>query len=313
MENRSFALATGLFILGLIAAVVLTWNWLAGEPLQQASYRVVSRVPVAGLNPQGQVRFRGVPVGRVKAIEIDRNDAQRILIDIEVAEHVPVTRGTYAQLGQEGITGIAYVHLLDDGKNPEPPQEGEDGVVEIALRASFLDDMLESAQDVAREARQLVAAVKDVLNAENKKNFSATLASVARITADLETTAQRLPATLARLDGWLGEDNRRLARDTLARVNDTSKELPALAQDARRLVEDSRRLVARVERLAGEAHDTTGAVRQETLPRVNALADSVERGADRIGKLAYELERRPESLIFGRPAARPGPGEPGFQ
>ena len=66
-------------------------------------------------------------------------------------------------------------------------------------------------------------------------------------------------------------------------------------------------------RLAGEALGTTGAVRQDTLPRVNALADSVERGAERIGRLAYELERRPDSVVWGRPSSRPGPGEPGFK
>ncbi|OGA69503.1 MAG: hypothetical protein A3G83_01240 [Betaproteobacteria bacterium RIFCSPLOWO2_12_FULL_68_20] len=317
MENRAFALMTGLFILGVVAAVVAVGNWLSGEPLQQATYRVVSTIPVTGLNPQAQVRYRGVGVGRVKTIEIDRADPQRILVDVEIAAHVPVTRGTYAQLGQEGITGIAYVHLLDEGKDPGPAPRSSDGVVEIALRASVLDDMLDSVQAMAREAREFIAATRDLLSAENKKNVAATLASMSRVSADLEKTAQRLPATLARVDsrleGWLGEDNRRLARDTLERVNEAARELPELARDARRLAEDSRRMVERVERLAGEAHDAAGAVRQETLPRVNALADSVERGAGRVGKLAYELERRPESLLWGRPAARPGPGEPGFE
>ena len=57
-------------------------------------------------------------------------DARRILIDIEVDSHIPVTRGTYAQLGMEGITGIAYVHLLDDGKDAQPARGiGGRGVV----------------------------------------------------------------------------------------------------------------------------------------------------------------------------------------
>lgn len=324
MENRSFALATGLFILGLVAAAAFTGNWLARDPLERLPYRVISTIAVSGLNPQAQVRYRGIGVGRVRTIELDPANPRRILIDIEVAKGIPVTRGTYAQLGQEGITGIAYVHLLDDGKDSAPPAKAPDGVPEIPLHASFMDEMFDSAQGVTRDARELLANLNALLTAENKQNVGASLASLKRITAELELVSTRLPATLARIDatlgsvdrgvgGFLGEDNQRNARESLAQINATMKELPALARDARRLVEDSGKLVERVDRLAGEAHGATGMVRQDTLPRVNALAESVERGAERIGRLAYELERKPESLLWGRPAARPGPGEPGFE
>ena len=60
---------------------------------------------------------------------------------------------------------------------------------------------------------------------------------------------------------------------------------------------------------AGKAAD----MRDDTLPRVNALAETVERSAQRVGRLALQLDREPQSAIFGRRAGRPGPGEPGFQ
>jgi phospholipid/cholesterol/gamma-HCH transport system substrate-binding protein len=317
MENRSFALATGLFILGLVAAAAFTGNWLARDPLERLPYRVISGIAVSGLNPQAQVRFRGMGVGRVRAIDLDTKDPRRILIDIEVAKGIPVTRGTYAQLGQEGITGIAYVHLLDDGKDTSAPAKAADGVPEIPLRPSFMDEMFDSAQGVARDARELLANLNTLLTAENKQNFAASLASLKRITADLELASRRLPTMLAGIEGgvagFLGDENRRNAREALAQINATASELPALARDARRLLADSGKLVERVDRLAGEAHSAAEAVRQDTLPRVNALSESVERSAERVGRLAYELERKPDSVVWGRPAARPGPGEPGFE
>jgi phospholipid/cholesterol/gamma-HCH transport system substrate-binding protein len=78
-------------------------------------------------------------------------------------------------------------------------------------------------------------------------------------------------------------------------------------------VEDARRLMGQVNQLSGEAQAATGSLRSDTLPRVNTLAESMERSADRIGRLATELERRPSSVVWGRPGGRPGPGEPGFQ
>jgi CRISPR/Cas system-associated exonuclease Cas4 (RecB family) len=59
---------------------------------------------------------------------------------------------------------------------------------------------------------------------------------------------------------------------------------------------------------------TAGSVREDTLPRINALAEQVERDSQRVGRLALQLDRDPQSLLFGKkPAARPGPGEPGFK
>jgi phospholipid/cholesterol/gamma-HCH transport system substrate-binding protein len=311
MESRAYALITGLFVIGLAAAIVVWAQGLGKEPVARAGYRVAATVPVTGLNPQAQVRYRGMSVGRVTNIALDSRDARRILIGIEVDTNIPVTRGTYAQLGLEGITGIAYVHLLDEGKDPQPLAPGT--AAEIPLRPSFMDSVADNAEGLVRDARELVAALNALLAPENRRRIGATLASLERITADLETASQKMPGVVARAGEWLSEDNRRLARESLERVNEAARALPELAREAHRLAADTRALVDRVGRLSDESAGAAGELRSETLPRVNALAESVERGAERVGRLADSLERRPESLLWGRGTQRPGPGEPGFQ
>jgi len=113
MESRAYALITGLFVLGIAAGIAVWAQWLAKTPVARTAYRVVATVPVTGLNPEAQVRYRGMSVGRVTAIGLDGKDPRRILVDIDVDSGIPITKGTYAQLGVEGITGIAYVHLQD--------------------------------------------------------------------------------------------------------------------------------------------------------------------------------------------------------
>ncbi len=316
MESRAFALITGAFVLGLAACLVAWAQWLAKEPLARTRYRVVSTIPVAGLNPEAQVRYRGMGVGRVNTIGLDPKDKRRILIGIEVDDAIPITRGTYAQLGMEGITGIAYVHLLDEGRDTSPAPAGADGVAELALRPSFMDTLSDGAEGTVREARELIAALHGLLNEDNRKRIGSTLASLEKVAANLEATSQRLPGVVeradARLAAWLGEDNRKLARESLERVNEAMAALPELTKEARQLAQDARGLVAQIGRLSAEAQAGAGAVREDTLPRVNALADTVERGAQRVGRLAAELDRQPDSLLWGRKPSRPGPGEPGF-
>jgi len=316
MESRAFALITGAFVLGLLACLIAWAQWLAKEPLARTKYRVVSTIPVAGLNPEAQVRYRGMGVGRVNTIGLDPKDKRRILIGIEVDDAIPVTRGTYAQLGMEGITGIAYVHLLDDGRDQQPAAAAADGIAELALRPSFMDTISDGAEGTVREARELIAALHALLNEDNRKRIGTTLASLEKVAVNLEATSQRLPGVIdltdARLGAWLGEDNRKLARDSLEKMNEALASLPGLTKEAKQLAQDARGLVAQIGKLSAEAQAGAGAVREDTLPRVNALADTVERGAQRVGRLAAELDRQPDSLLWGRKPSRPGPGEPGF-
>lgn len=313
MESRAFALITGLFVLGITACIVLWAQWLARTPLERTPYRVVSLVPVAGLNPEAQVRYRGMGVGRVASIGLDAKDPRRILVNIEVDDNIPINRSTYAQLGMEGITGIAYVHLLDDYSNRQPAPKGPDGLAELPLKPSFFDSLSDNAEGAVRDARALMASLNELMTPENRKRIAATLASLDKITTNLEAASGRMPALIARGEVWLGEDNRKAARETLERVNEAAKALPELARDAQQLVKEARALVDTVGRLSVDAQGATVSVREDTLPRFNTLAESVERSAQRVGRLALQLDRDPQSAIFGRRPGRPGPGEEGFK
>lgn len=327
MESRAYALITGLFVLGIAGCIVVWAQWLAKTPLARTEYRVVATGPVSGLNPEAQVRYRGMGVGRVKAIGLDAKDPRRILVRIEVDDTIPVTKGTYAQLGMEGITGIAYVHLLDDYKNMEPATKAADGLAELPLRPAFFDTFTDGAEGAMKDARELMASMNGLLTPENRKRIAATLASLEKISANLEVAAARLPGAVARAEAWLSEDNRKLATSSLERINETMKALPELTREAQQLVKNARELVGQAGKLSNEAQgavstaqsavstaqSAVGALRDDTLPRVNALAESVERGAQRVGRLALQLDRDPQSALFGRRPGRPGPGEPGFQ
>lgn len=314
MESRAYALITGLFVLGIAGCIVLWANWLAKTPLARTAYRVVATGPVSGLNPEAQVRYRGMGVGRVSTIALDQKDPRRILVNIDVDNNIPVTRGTFAQLGMEGITGIAYVHLQDDYKDMQPAVKATDGVAEVPLRPAFFDMVSDGAEGAIRDARELMASMNALLAPDNRKRIATTLGSLERISASLEVASARIPATIARADAWLSEGNRRLATSSLEKIDETVKALPELARETQQLIKEARELANQVSKLSTEAQSAAGAMREDTLPRVNALAESVERGAQRVGRMAAEIDRQPESLIWGKkPVSRPGPGEKGFE
>ena len=96
------------------------------------------------------------------SIRLDPADRHKVLIDVEVDSDLPVTRGT-ARSSMEGITGIAYVHLLDDSHETAPPPKGASGAWRSsALKPSFLDTVSDSAEGAVRDARELMAAVNAI-------------------------------------------------------------------------------------------------------------------------------------------------------
>ena len=313
MESRAYALITGLFVLGVAGCIAIWAQWLAKTPLARTVYRVVATVPVSGLNPEAQVRYRGISAGRVTGIALDAKDPRRILVDIEVDQGIPITKSTYAQLGMEGITGIAYVHLQDSYKDMALAEKSASGLVEVPLRPAFFDILADGAEGALADAREVMARLNDLMTPDNRKRISATLASLEKITASLEVAAARMPPTMARVEAWLSEENRQLATGSLRGLNETANELPQLTRETRQLVKDAREMAGQVSRFSGEATGTVVSVREETLPRVHSLAEQVERDSQRVGRLALQLDRDPQSALFGRKPGRPGPGEPGFQ
>ena len=115
MENRAHALAAGLFTLVLGAALAAVALWFSKDELRLIPYAMATTSPVTGLKVEAPVRYRGVDVGKVDDISIDAANSGRVQIRIGEREGTPITKSTYAQLGCQGITGLAYVLLGDDG------------------------------------------------------------------------------------------------------------------------------------------------------------------------------------------------------
>ena len=305
MENKSHALAAGIFtILFGIAAAIAIW-WLGQSDATTTTYILETRRNVNGLNAQAQVRYRGIRAGKVEAIEPDAADPRVILVRISLDDRFKLTRGSTAELGYQGVTGLAYVQIEDNGSSSEP-LTGKDGEPpRIALKATLFDTLDEKAGDIVNQINVVSLRLGKVLDEKNVQNFSRTLENVAGASDGL----REMPAILASMREALSETNMRNLRQILAHVEKTAGESVPLTVEMRELVKSMSALSRRFDNLASSAGDelTTG-----TLPRANALMRELETNSRQLSRVLESLENNPQMLLFGRSTAAPGPGEQGF-
>lgn len=57
-------------------------------------------------------------VRQVQGLEIDQDQPGAIRLRIGVLPDTPITKGTWAEISTQGVTGISNIDLRDDGKQP---------------------------------------------------------------------------------------------------------------------------------------------------------------------------------------------------
>ena len=302
MENKSHAFIAGLFALLLGAAAIVAVVWLRGTQDNLREYVVVTKYSIGGLNPEAQVRYRGIRVGKVKDIRLDRENPDDILITIAIADNIPLTKGTVAKLAYQGVTGIAHVLLVDSGKNRELLVAGDRNPPRIAMIPSLLDEASESGTAALRQAQEVMTAITALLNEENRKRLTATLANLEVASAGMKPALDNMTATLVQVRKLLDDQN-------LKNISKAAGEVGPLLADTRQLVA---RMQVTADKLDVAIGDASAGGTSALMPRINELAADFSMTSRQLSRVLRLLEDSPQGLVFGVPAAVPGPGEAGF-
>jgi phospholipid/cholesterol/gamma-HCH transport system substrate-binding protein len=188
METRANYVMIGLFsILSVIAAAIFTL-WIANSGLnkQTSSYDVVFEGPVRGLEVGGEVRFNGIKVGEVQDLSLSKENPKDVIARIEVQSDTPISITSVAELEPAGLTGTAYVQI-SAGQEGSARLEGRlgQGPPKISSRRGQLDRLFGESEDVISTALMALTNINKLLNEDNMRNFSSTLANVERLTAQL--------------------------------------------------------------------------------------------------------------------------------
>lgn len=306
MENKAYALAAGLFTLLLGAALVAAALWFGKDGVEYVPFLVTTTTSISGLKAEAPVRYRGVEVGRVQSIRIEPGVNGHIHIRIGVTESTPVTTSTFARLGYQGVTGLAYVALDDSGDSKELLKSTSREPAEIPLHRSIMD----TGEDLMTAFGEVVARMNTLLDGESQTALRGALVGLEKATLKTAALADKTAALAEKLEpgiagvpGLVGD-----ARGAIGNANRLIGNLNGLTAKIEERVEALNRVAKSVE----EVGSTARAVNDETLPRLNALVEDLHKETRALDRLLNALGEHPQSIVFGTPPGKPGPGERGF-
>ncbi len=314
MANKSHALAAGTFVVLLLALVIALSVWLTRDTRDLQTYELSSPDAVTGLQPQASVRYKGVNIGKVTAITLDPQKIGNVLIQVAIDTQAPITESTFGTLGFQGVTGLAFVQLDDEGQSTVllPPSDG--APTRIPMRPGLLTKLTDQGEDLLAKLVTGTERVNTLLSDDNQKALRSTIDNLGQAAAG----QQQLTASTNKALPQFLEDSRatlKVIQDTSERVGDSADEAKRSAASFKQTTERMNAKDGTLDQLARgvETLALTGqALNTATLPRLNRAVEDTARAARQVSRAVNTVNDNPQSLIFGQGPIAPGPGEAGF-
>ncbi len=318
MENKAHAMAAGAFVLVVTALLALLAVWLLRDTSQRDLYEMSTDETISGLQPQAAVRFRGVPVGKVEVIGFDAKVKGNVLLRVSIDRAAPMTKSTYAKVASQGVTGLGFIQLDDEGESTERLVPNDDDPPRIPLKQGGIDKLLKQGEVIFNQVEQVSAKLNQLLGEDTQKRVATALDSVAQAASgvnQLSTSVNSIlktqlspdrlnfPAFVKNADATVTSLRRtsEQANASVAEIGNAARRLNEKGGPLDKLSEGGAALSAGVQTFSAA-----------TLPKLGEVADETARAMRQLRRTVNAVDDNPQALIFGNGPAMPGPGEDGF-
>lgn len=272
METNINYTIVGGFVVTLFIFIVLAIIWLSSgfSLIQYKTYKVYMNESVGGLNVDSNIEFNGVSVGSVESIEIDAKDPHLVILLLNIKSTTPITQGTRATVNTKGLTGIAYVALVDQGENLTPLKtlKGEPYPI-IETAPSFFWRLDTGMHKLSENFDKITHSIEKLLDDENLRSLKEILLDVKHVTRTLAMNTEQMQAIL---------------RNTAK----ASEQFVPLIQSS---------------------ENTIKLLNSQILPAASQAMTSLDAITANLSELSIELKQNPAIIIRGKTPPPLGPGE----
>jgi phospholipid/cholesterol/gamma-HCH transport system substrate-binding protein len=300
MYERTNYLAVGVFILIGTLALVAVGFWISGvgQAVPMSQYTIIFERDVNGLSDGSPVRYMGVDVGQVTTIQLFRAEDTAIEVRIEVATSTPVDSGTFASLGYQGITGVAFINLAGDpGKHGQLAAAAGHDYPVIRTRDVGIAALLNSGPEVVARVNNILDDTSMLLSDKNLNAATQILENLEQLTGALAEQRQALAALPVRMNESL--DKLQNTLDVAAEFAEEAKpELLAATQNLRQTTDKLENVTERVEHWLAENDAAIDSFLAGGIGETAALVTDTREVMRELEKLGTELRNNPSRVIY---------------
>ena len=306
MYERTDYLAVGVFIvLGALALVVVgLWVGGVGQTVPMSRYTIIFERDVNGLSEGSPVRYMGVEVGQVTLIQLFPAENAAIEVGIEIAASTPVDSGTYASLGYQGITGVAFINLAaEPGVQGELVATARHDYPVIPTRDVGIAALLNSGPQLLTQVNSVLEDFDMLLSEKNLSAATRTLENVEQFSGALAEQRAALAVLPVRMNESLDQ-----LQNTLEIVAATSEEagpeLLVAIQNIRQTTDKLVNVSERVERWLATNDAAISNFLAGGIGEAGALVSDTRDAMRELEKLSAELRNNPSQIIY-KPKVEP--------
>ena len=192
------------FVISCFALALFLWLTFGGAiPLKPEGYRVtIPFTEATQLAQESDVRISGVPVGKVKRIDLADSGVAEATVEID-SRYAPIPSDTQAILRQKTLLGETYVELTPGSDEAESLPEGGDLPLAQVSDAVQLDEIFRTFDERTRAGfRAWMQGGAAALRGRGE-DLSVTIASLEPFAAEADRALRLLDSQSNALSGFL--------------------------------------------------------------------------------------------------------------
>ena len=305
METRANHVLIGLFTLIVATLAVLFALWAAkySSDKNYNEYDVVFHEAVTGLSRGGIVQYNGIAVGEVAEMHLDDKDPNRVIVRIRVAADTPIKTDTQAKLAVIGLTGVLQIQLSGGtpGAKRLVAKEGEKVPV-IEAKESALSKLLNSTEDIATTATDILLRLNRMLSEDNVRRITMTLDHLETITGTVATQKQDIAELLRnargaseKLDQALAQGNHLMSSLDQNLVS----QLPPLVAKLDKSLINLESLTRNSDALIRENHEAISDFGNQGLTQIGPALEDLRRLIRQLNHVTSRIEQNPAGFVLG--------------
>ena len=197
----------GLFVVILTAAAAYFGFWLLKYDNKDSYklYKIYFNESVNGLTKDSTVKYKGVEIGRVVKISIDKNDISKVVVLVKIKSEVPIKEDMRAHLEMVGITGLLTI-IIDGGSNNSKNLVAKNGEIPVIKSTpSWLVKTKNSFAKLNENLNNLLQKAQKLLSFKNIENINKMLENLKNLSIKANKIGNETNSVLKEFNSVLKE------------------------------------------------------------------------------------------------------------